>query len=99
MSSFKTEYDSYDDENENDVVIVGTQTGKDAIESLNKADQHEVYRFDCYSQGIFNYLSEDSKRLIALGFTGHNITLPCFVTVPDMLLMRGRDYIEIRLFE
>jgi len=98
--NFKEEYKKAQDAMVEEVDIVGKKTGDEAILDLNKADQSEVYRFECYSEGIFNYISEDKTRIIAVGFTTHvGIVLPCFATIPDLLITRGRDYIEIRLFE
>jgi hypothetical protein len=97
----KEDYDHYNDEDRfNGVELIGSKKGIDAINDLNKADQKEVYRFYSYSEGIFNYMSEDNTRLIAIGFSSQStgITLSCFETTPDILLLRGRDYIEIRLF-
>ena len=100
MTSFKEEYDKSQSEEEQDFEITGRRTGVDAITSLNEADQKEVYRFDVYSHGLFNYVSEDNKRMISIGFpTQDGIVLPCYATIPDLLITRGRDYLEIRLFD
>lgn len=97
---FKKEYKKAIESQNDDVDIIGSKTGYKAIEDLNDADQEEVYRFECCYNGIFNYISEDANRIIAIGFVDYKVlSFPCFATIPDLLVLRGRDYIQIRLFD
>ena len=65
--NFKEEYKKAQAALLEDVEAVGKKTGEGAIQDLNKANQSEVYRFECYSEGIFNYINEAATALSMMG--------------------------------